>query len=100
VIWSAWTWVSIAKTKSQAQLFQRSEIPFDVFEYRIDDDRLAGIAVGHDVGPALRPIVDVLHLVHVQQHGDAIRDSHGMRSATPYKNCGAILLFLGSLVHR
>ena len=55
------------KSENQAQLFNCSEIAFDVIDDGIDDDRLAGIAVGNDVGATFRPVVDVLYGIDIQQ---------------------------------
>ena len=65
------------KDERQAQLFNSCEIAFDVLDDGINDDRLAGIAVGHDVGAAFRPVVDILDTIHVQENGHGIGLSHG-----------------------
>ena len=70
------------KGERQAQLFNCFEVAFDVFDDGINDDRLARIAVGNDVGAAFRPVINVLYTINVQEGGDSIcvSDCHGMHS--------------------
>lgn len=58
--------------QGQAQLLQEFHIAFNILKDGIDDDGLACFPIGHDVAAALRPVIDILRLVHVQQHGDGI----------------------------
>src|SRR6185436_11751232 len=68
--------------KYQAQLVNCFEVAFDVFDDGINDDSLAGVAIGNDVRAAFRPVVNVLDSIDVQEngHGIGIAHCHGMHS--------------------
>jgi hypothetical protein len=54
------------REKRQPKFLDEAKVALDVFDDRIDNDRLAGITIAHKVGTAFGSVVNVLYIVHVQ----------------------------------
>src|SRR6185312_15307758 len=70
-----------------------------------DDDRLAGTAIGHDIGSTFRSVVDILRLVDIQQDGNevGISDCHHFLFRRPVRDEDSTAVILTchlGLVHR
>lgn len=93
------------KGKRQTKLFEEFHVALDVFDDGIDHDGFAGLVIGHEVRPALRPVIDILDIVHIKQDSDSVGTSgcDGRPSKTILRNqrqLAAILTGTASLVYR
>ena len=59
-MWSACRWVSTALTSLQVELVDELDVAVDLFQHRIDDQRLAAVPAGQEVGVGAGDAVEEL----------------------------------------